>query len=105
MSKAIRTAPVAASPTVCGSEGSGPLSPGSRAVLGGPEGTPLDVIVFDYPQDGGEPTHRTLAVPAGTHVVVLDDAEDDSSRPERRMVQVRIVEGPHRRAAAYVSRF
>ena len=71
----------------CGGEEAAILPTGSLAVASNSDGSPLSVIVFDHPADGGEPSHRALTLSPGTHVVVLDDTDRLDARPERRMVQ------------------
>ena len=71
----------------CGGEEAAILPTGSLAVASNSDGSPLSVIVFDHPADGGEPSPRALTLSPGTHVVVLDDTDRLDARPERRMVQ------------------
>jgi hypothetical protein len=89
----------------CGSEEADILPAGSKAVLSEAKGSPLEVLVFDYPEGGGEATHRKLFVPAGTHVIVLDDSQGNSTRAEMRIVEVRISEGEHANQVGYLARY
>ena len=88
----------------CG-EDSDTLPDGSVAVLSKAKGSPVELLVLDTPKEDGKPTHRRLALPAGTRVTVLDDSREGSYKAGRRIVQVRLSEGEHADLVGYVARY